>query len=424
MANSKSEALHEFDGQIDELIRAEEVRQQNGIELIASENYISPAVMAAMGSVLNNRYSEGYPGNRYYGGQAVMDDLEDVARSRALALFGGVHANVQPHAGAPANLAAYFAVASPGDKILGMDLSHGGHLTHGSPVTHASKIFQFVRYGVSDVNTGKIDYDAMLSVALREKPRIILAGQSSFPRSFNYREFRRIADKVGAVLIADIAHTAGLIAAGELENPLDSGFDILLSTTHKTLRGPRGGLIISADAETGRKVDKSVFPGLQGGPIMQMVAAKAVAFKEASSDKFREYARGVLANASKLASELSERGVKLISGGTDNHLMVVDCVSTWGLSGLQVQERLDAIGVTINKNKIPDDKLSARETSGIRIGTPAMTTRGMRTSDVGLLAQIIVDGAATSSEEEQRKLRETVVAFASRFPVPGVSRET
>lgn len=414
--------LAKSDSQIFELIKMEEERQLCSLELICSENFISPAIMDAMGSVLNNRYSEGYPGARYYGGQAVMDQIEQIAIDRAKSLFRAGHANVQPHAGAPANIATYFALAEPGDKILGMELSHGGHLTHGDPVTHTAKIFNFVRYRMSDVETGSIDYDEMRAVAKREQPKIILAGFSAYPRELDYERMRSIADEVGAYAVADVAHISGLIAAGALKNPLDFNFDVVLSTTHKSLRGPRGGLILSKDQALGKKIDKSVFPGFQGGPIMQMVAAKAVAFLEASTPEFKIYAHQVLSNARALASELMAGNAKLITNGTDNHLMLIDSVKSWNMAGQQVQTLLDSVDITLNKNKIPDDSRKAMDPSGVRLGTPALTTRGMREQEMKQIATLILRAIhAAGNEAALKKIKMEVHALASAFPLPGVT---
>lgn len=414
--------LPEADPAIAELIRAEELRQRDGLELIASENYVSPAVMEAMGSVLNNKYSEGYPGRRYYGGQEFTDQIESIAIERAKQLFRAGHANVQPHAGAPANVATYFALLEPGDTILGMDLSHGGHLTHGHPVTYISKIFKFVRYKMKNIETGEIDYDELRAVALAEKPKMILAGFSAYPRELDYKKMADIAKEVGAYAVADMAHIAGLIAGGAARNPFDDGFDVILTTTHKSLRGPRGGMILTREAELGKKIDKSVFPGFQGGPIMQMVAAKAVAFGEALRPEFREYAQQIVKNAQHLANELMARGAKLITNGTDNHLMLVDCVQSWGRSGKELEAALDRIGITLNKNMIADDPRSPMDPSGIRIGTPAVTTRGMREAEMARIADWIDRTARhLDDESELAKIHAEVIELSRQFPVPGIS---
>ncbi len=413
--------LPDVDPDIHRLIKDEEARQRHGLELIASENYISPAVMEAMGSVLNNRYSEGYPGARYYGGQQVMDQIETLAIERAKALFRCAHANVQPHAGAPANIATYFALAKPGDTILGMELGHGGHLTHGHPVTHMAKVFRFVRYRMADVATGRIDYDQMRDVAKKEKPTIILAGFSAYPRELDYAVMRSIADEVGAFAIADVAHIAGLIVGGALRNPFDDNFDVVLTTTHKSLRGPRGGLVLSRDPAIGKKIDKSVFPGFQGGPIMQMVAAKAVAFHEAAKPEFKAYAHQVVRNAKALAARLTESGARLITGGTDNHLMLVDAVSSWGQAGAQAETVLDRVHITLNKNMIADDPRPALDPSGIRLGTPALTTRGMGEAEMVKVAELIDRTLRANGEAALETIAAEVRDLASRFPVPGIA---
>lgn len=409
------------DNELYNLLKTEERRQHAGLELIASENYASAAVLETMSSVLNNKYSEGYPGRRYYGGQEVTDVIEQLAINRAKALFGAQHANVQPHAGAPANIATYFALAKPGDTIMGMDLGHGGHLTHGAPVTEIANVFRFVRYKMKNIETGEIDYDEMRVTARREKPRIIIAGFSAYPRELDYQKIREIADEVGAWAIADVAHIAGLIVGGQLANPFDFGFDTVLTTTHKTLRGPRGGLILSRSDEIGKKIDKAIFPGMQGGPIMQMVAAKAVAFKEAGQPEFKTYAAQVIKNARVLAETLMERGAHLITNGTDNHLMLIDCVKSWNLTGGEAQIILDNIGITLNKNMIPDDPRRALDPSGIRIGTPALTTRGMREEEMKNLGDIIIKAVNNSSQSHLESLKKEVVALATRFPVPGIN---
>jgi len=401
-------------------IKEEEERQRTGLELICSENYVSPAVMEAMSSVLNNKYSEGYPGARYYGGNEVMDKLEGEAIARAKALFDAGHANVQPHAGAPANIATYFGLCAPGDTILGMDLSHGGHLTHGHPVTHIAKVFKFVRYKMKSVETGAIDYDEMRRVAKAEKPRIVLAGFSAYPRELDYKAMRSIADEVGAYAVADVAHIAGLIAGGVLANPFHAGFDVMLTTTHKSLRGPRGGMILTRTAELGKKIDKAVFPGFQGGPIMQMVAAKAVAFREAQQPAFKVYARQVVANAKALAQRLMDQGVKLITNGTDNHLMLADAVKSFGKPGGDIQNVLDECGITLNKNMIADDPRPAMSPSGIRLGTPALTTRGMKEPEMHQVADFIVRAARAGSNEDIARIRGEVKDLSLRFPVPGI----
>ena len=396
-------------------------RQLEGVELIASENYISPAVLEMMGTVFNNKYSEGYPGRRYYGGQEFTDAVEQLAIDRAKKLFNAGHANVQPHAGCPANVAMYFALLEPGETVMGMDLSHGGHLSHGHPVTYLTKIFKFVRYKMKDVETGEIDYDAMREVALKEKPKIILAGFSAYPRELDYAKMKAIAAEVGAYTVADMAHIAGLIAGGVLRNPFADGFDVITTTTHKTLRGPRGGMILCRESELGKKIDKSVFPGFQGGPIMQMIAAKAVAFGEALKPEFREYAAQIVKNSKHMASFFMQKGAKLITNGTDNHLMLIDCVKSWGLTGKDVESTLDRIGITLNKNMIPDDPRGPMDPSGVRIGTPAVTTRGMREADVEKLGAFMLQAIEQRADDSALEyLHEEVKAFCLKFPVPGI----
>jgi glycine hydroxymethyltransferase len=423
------------DTQIADLIAAEEKRQREGLELIPSENYVSRDVLAAMGSVFTNKYSEGYPGRRYYGGQENTDQVETIAIERAKQLFGADHANVQPHSGAQANEAAYHAWLEPGDTILAMDLGHGGHLTHGAPVTVLSRIFNFVRYGMKDIDTGEIDYKELRRLAHEHKPKIILAGFSAYPRQLDYAKFAEIGNEVGALLIADMAHIAGLIAAGVAKNPFDAGFHVITTTTHKTLRGPRGGLILSkgvagnplkAPEKTMENIptliDRTVFPGIQGGPLEHVIAAKAVAFREALQPEFKTYATQVLKNAKALAAELSDRGFRLVTGGTDNHLILADVNKSFGLDGKVVEEVLDRIGLTLNKNSVADDPLPPFRPSGIRLGTPALTTRGLIESDMAQLAEWMKQ-AVDAREDETRiaTLRAEVTAFASKFPLPSES---
>ena len=426
--------LKKSDQEIYKLIKGEEKRQKNGMELIASENYVSPAVLEALGSVFTNKYSEGFPGRRYYGGQEFTDKLETLAIERAKKLFRCDHANVQPLSGAPANIAVYFAWLNPGDAVLGMDLTHGGHLTHGSPVTYMSKLFKFVRYKMKDVETGEIDYDELRKVARKEKVKIILAGFSAYPREYNYAKIKAIADEVGAVAMADIAHIAGLIAAGELENPFDYGFQVVTTTTHKTLRGPRGGMILSngkvgnplrqLDKTIGNLptlIDRSVFPGFQGGPHMNNIAAKAVAFGEALKPSFKTYAKQVLKNAKVLATELMNSGCKLVTNGTDNHLMVVDCIKSFGADGKEIEQALDKVGMTASKSTIPDDPLPPYTPSGLRLGTPAMTTRGVKEKEMRQITRWITEASQQrKNEKELRKIRREVKEFCLRFPVPGI----
>lgn len=396
-------------------------RQRDGMELIPSENYVSAAVMEAMGNCFNNKYSEGYPGKRYYGGQEYTDAVESLAIERAKELFGAGHANVQPHAGAPANVATYFALLEPGDTVMGMDLSHGGHLTHGHPVTYITKIFNFVRYKMKDSETGDIDYDEMRRVALETKPKLLLAGFSAYPRELDYAKMKAIADEVGAVTMADMAHIAGLIAGKQLRNPFDDGFDIITTTTHKSLRGPRGGMILTRTPELGKKIDKSVFPGFQGGPIMQMVAAKAVAFGEALKPEFRDYAAQILKNSKRLADALMQAGAKLVTNGTDNHLLLVDCMTSWGIPGGEAEKLLDSVHITLNKNMIPDDPRSPMDPSGIRMGTPAITSRGMKEVDMDQIAGFILRAVKAKDDDAAlATLRDEVQTFCRKFPVPGI----
>lgn len=415
------DALAIFDPEVYNALMGEIKRQKQGVELIPSENYISAPVMEVMASVFNNKYSEGYPGKRYYGGQEFTDIVETLAIERAKQLFNAGHANVQPHAGAPANEAAYHALLEPGDTVLGMDLSHGGHLTHGHPVTHLAKTFNFVRYKMKNIETGEIDYDAMRLMALEHKPKLILAGFSAYPRELNYAKMKAIADEVGAYTMADIAHIAGLIAGKALRNPFDDGFDVITTTTHKSLRGPRGGMILTREAALGKKIDKSVFPGLQGGPIMQMVAAKAVCFKEALKPEFRIYAAQVIKNAAVMAEAFKAAGATLITNGTDNHLLMIDCIKSWGLPGNTVQELFDSVGITLNKNMIADDTRSAMDPSGIRLGTPAVTTRGMNEADMHTLVSFMLAAIEHRTDmDEIARIHEDVIAFCSNFPVPGI----
>ncbi len=416
------DALKAADIDVYNALMGETKRQTEGVELIASENYVSPAVLETMGTIFNNKYSEGYPGKRYYGGQEYTDIVETLAIERAKKLFGAGHANVQAHAGANMNVATYFALLEPGDTVLGMDLSHGGHLTHGHPVTYLTKIFKFVRYKMKDVETGELDYDEMLAVAKKEKPKIILAGFSAYPREVNYAKMKAIANEVGAYTMADMAHIAGMIAGKQLRNPFDDGFDIITTTTHKSLRGPRGGLILCKDPELGKKIDKSIFPGFQGGPIMQMVAAKAVAFGEALKPEFQVYAKQIISNSKHLAKFFMDKGAKLITNGTDNHLMLIDCVKSWGVGGGEVEHTLDRIGVTLNKNMIANDTRKPMDPSGVRIGTPAITTRGMKEKDMETLGGFILKAIEKRADEAAlKKLHEEVKAFCRTFPVPGIT---
>lgn len=416
----KYESLEEADPQIAQIIEAEEQRQKQGIEMIPSENYVSGAVLEALGSVLTNKYSEGYPGKRYYGGQENTDQIEQLAIDRAKQLFNAEHANVQPLSGAPANIAVYFALLEPGDRVLGMDLSHGGHLTHGHPVTHMAKLFNFVRYKMKDVSTGEIDYDELRETALKEKPKIILAGFSAYPREIDYAKLKSIADEVGAITMMDAAHIAGLIAGKQLRNPFDDGFDIVTTTTHKTLRGPRGGMILCKE-DFAKAIDKSVFPGFQGGPHMNNIAAKAVCFGEALKPEFADYAKQVLGNAQALAQALEAKGAKLITGGTSNHLLLVDAVSSWDVGGKLAQELLDSVGITLNMNMIADDSRSPMDPSGIRLGTPAITTRGAKEADMEKIAEWIAQVLQNPEDTTlHQKIKTEVHDFSVQFPVPGI----
>ncbi|WP_346664181.1 serine hydroxymethyltransferase [uncultured Merdimonas sp.] len=378
--------IRKVDPEVAGAIEAEGERQNSHIELIASENWVSKAVMSAMGSILTNKYAEGYPGRRYYGGCQCVDVVEDLARDRAKKLFGCDYANVQPHSGAQANLAAFFAILKPGDKILGMNLDHGGHLTHGSPVNLSGQYFTTSFYGVND--QGVIDYEEVRKTALREKPKLIIAGASAYPRIIDFKKFREIADEVGAYLMVDMAHIAGLVAAGLHPSPIPYA-DVVTTTTHKTLRGPRGGMILANQAAAEKfNFDKAVFPGTQGGPLEHVIAGKAVCFQEALKPEFKEYQEQILVNAKALAKGLMDRGIKLVSGGTDNHLMLVD-LSEEDVTGKDLEIRLDEAHITCNKNAIPNDPRSPKVTSGVRLGTPAVTTRGMQEADMDKIAEAI-----------------------------------
>ncbi|MTI47768.1 MAG: serine hydroxymethyltransferase [Firmicutes bacterium] len=403
--------IKKFDPEIMEVINKETGRQNNNIELIASENFVTKQVMEAMGSQLTNKYAEGYPGKRYYGGCEVVDIAEDLARDRLKKLFNADHANVQPHSGSNANLGVYFAVLEPGDKVLGMNLSHGGHLTHGSPVNISGTYFNFVDYGV-DKDSETIDYEEVMRIAKKEQPKMIVAGASAYPRKIDFKKFREIADEVGAYLMVDMAHIAGLVAVGLHPSPVPYA-DFVTTTTHKTLRGPRGGAILCKE-EYAKKVDKAIFPGLQGGPLMHIIAAKAVSFKEALQEDFKEYQNQVLKNAKALADALTEQGFRLVSGGTDNHLMLVD-VRNKNLTGKKAEKLLDEVGITTNKNTIPFDPESPFVTSGLRIGTPAMTTRGMKEPEMKEIAEII--NLALDESNDRKALRERVIALCQRFPL-------
>lgn len=408
------------DKKVFEALMGEEERQAEGLELIPSENYVSMAVREANASSFTNKYSEGYPGRRYYGGQEFTDEVERIAIERANKLFGAKYANVQPHAGAPANIGMYFALLEPGDTVLGMDLSHGGHLTHGHPVTYLTKIFRFVRYKMKNVETGEIDYDEMRAVAKKEKPKILLAGYSAYPRELDYDTFVSIAREVGAYAVMDIAHIAGLIAGKAARNPFDHGFDIMTTTTHKTLRGPRGGMILTREDEAfAKKIDKSVFPGLQGGPLMHNIAAKAVCFGEALSPKFRVYAKQVLKNAKAMEKVFAANNVRMLTGGTSNHLILADVWGSMGISGKEAETLLDSVGITLNKNAIADDTRGPMDPSGIRFGTPAITTRGFREKECARVAELMIEALKKRTDTRtRRRIREDIRTLCKRFPIP------
>ena len=413
------------DKQIEELIKAEKKRQTDGLELIPSENYVSSDVLQALGSVFTNKYSEGYPGRRYYGGQENTDQVEQLAIDRAKNLFKADHANVQPHSGAQANEAVYYAWCEPGDTILAMDLAHGGHLTHGAPVTRSAREYNFIRYGIKNIDTGEIDYEEIRQLALKHKPKIILAGFSAYPRELDYEKFAEIGNEVGAMLMADMSHIAGLIVSGVAKNPFDYGFHVITTTTHKTLRGPRGGLILSRGIvgnplkkpektleNLPTLIDRAVFPGTQGGPHMHTIAAKAVAFGEALQPEFKDYAEQIVKNAKRLAEELQKRGFKLVTGGTSNHLILADIHSSFGIDGKEAEIAMDKIGLTLNANAIPDDPLPRFRPSGIRLGTPAVTTRGAKEDDMEKIAEWMrrsIDNR--DNDDELAELRKEVVEF-------------
>jgi glycine hydroxymethyltransferase len=422
------------DQDVAKAIAGEEKREREGLELIPSENYVSRDVLTALGSVFTNKYSEGYPGRRYYGGQEFTDIVENLAIDRAKKLFKADHANVQPHSGAPANEAVYSAWLEPGDAILAMDLSHGGHLTHGNPMTRSAKLYNFIPYKMKDTSTGEIDYDELRALALEHKPKIILAGFSAYPRELDYAKFAAIAKEVGddCLLMADMAHIAGLIVAGIAKNPFDYGFHVITTTTHKTLRGPRGGLILTkgtvgnplkAPEKTLENIptliDRSIFPGMQGGPHMHVIAAKAVAFGEALQPEFKGYAKQIVKNAAALADELKKRGFHLVTGGTSNHLILADVYKSFAIDGKIAEEALDKIGLTLNKNAIPDDTLPPFKPSGIRLGTPALTTLGIKEKHMAKVAEWM--RSAIDNREDEVKLsalRKEVKDFVAEFPLP------
>ncbi|MDX2776626.1 serine hydroxymethyltransferase [Streptomyces caniscabiei] len=420
------------DTDIAALIAGEEQRERDGLELIPSENYVSRDVLTALGSIFTNKYSEGYPGRRYYGGQEFTDQVEQLAIDRAKQLFKADHANVQPHSGAPANEAVYSAWLQPGDTVLAMDLSHGGHLTHGALVTRSAQLYNFIRYKMKDPATGEIDYDELRQLALTHKPKIILAGFSAYPRELDYEKFAAIGNEVGALLMADMAHIAGLIAGGVAKNPFDYGFHVITTTTHKTLRGPRGGLILSKGTvgnplkkpektieNIPTLIDRSIFPGMQGGPHMHVIAAKAVAFGEALKPEFKDYAAQIVKNATRLAGELQARGFQLIGGGTSNHLILADVYKSFGVDGKVAEIALDKIGLTLNANSVADDPLPPFRPSGIRLGTPALTTRGLGEDHMVQIADWMKQAIdAREDDETLAKLRSEVKGFVQQFPLP------
>ena len=418
------------DKQVEQLIKAEKNRQTDGLELIPSENYVSPDVLKALGSVFTNKYSEGYPGRRYYGGQENTDQIEQLAIDRAKKLFKADHANVQPHSGAQANEAVYYAWCEPGDTILAMDLAHGGHLTHGAPVTRSAREYNFVRYGIKDVETGEIDYEEIRHLALKHRPKIILAGFSAYPRELDYAKFAEIGNEVGAMLMADMSHIAGLIVGGVAKNPFDYGFHVITTTTHKTLRGPRGGLILSRGIvgnplkrpektleNLPTLIDRAVFPGTQGGPHMHTIAAKAVAFGEALRPEFTEYAQQIVKNAAVLADELKRGGLKLVTGGTSNHLVLADVYGSFNIDGKTAQERLEASGITANANAIPNDTLPPFRPSGLRLGTPALTTRGMMEAEIKQIAEWIIAAIQADDPSVHAELKQQSEHLAKSFPL-------
>ena len=404
--------LEKFDKEVFDACNAELARQQGNIELIASENIVSEAVLLAAGSVLTNKYAEGYPGKRYYGGCMCVDVVEDIARDRAKKLFGAEHANVQPHSGANANLAVFFALLNPGDTVLSMNLAHGGHLSHGSPVNISGKYFNIVSYGVGD-DTGRIDYDKVREAALECKPKLILAGASAYSRTIDFAKFREIADEVGAYLMVDMAHIAGLVAAGVHPSPVPYA-DVVTTTTHKTLRGPRGGLILCRE-QYAKQIDKAVFPGTQGGPLMHIIAAKAVALGEAMTDEFKDYQKQIVKNAKVLCDALKEAGFRIVSGDTDNHLMLID-LRPFGITGKEMEKRLDEVHITVNKNAIPNDPEKPFVTSGIRVGTPAVTSRGFKEAEMFKIAQWMKD-IASDFEANRDRVSAEVVALCEKFPI-------
>ena len=418
MQNDDYTYIEKQDKEIYNALVGEEERERKGIEMIPSENYVSRAVREANGSVLTNKYAEGYPGKRYYGGQMYTDVVEQIAIDRAKELFNCAYANVQPLSGAPANMAMYFALLEPGDTVLGMHLEHGGHLTHGHPTTSINKVFNFVRYQMKDVETGEIDYGELRRVAHEHKPKIILAGFSAYSRELDYAKFVEIAKEVGAYTVADMAHIAGLIAGGAARNPFDDGFDVITTTTHKTLRGPRGGMIlVREDADIAKRINKTVFPGTQGGPHMNNIAAKAVAFHEALQPAFKEYAVQVLKNAKAMEAVFKDADIRMLCGGTSNHLILADVYGSLGLSGKEAEAVLDAVGITVNKNMIAGEVRSALDPSGIRFGTPAMTTRGMKEVQATKIAELMVE-TLRKDGRAQEEIKKELEELCEAFPVP------
>lgn len=408
------------DKKVEQLIKGEALRQKEGLELIPSENYVSQDVLEANGSIFTNKYSEGYPGRRYYGGQEWTDKVETLAIERAKKLFKCKFANVQAHSGAPANLAVYAALLAPGDTVLGMDLSHGGHLTHGHPMTLPAKIYKFVTYKMKNPETGEIDYEDMRRVGLETKPKLIIAGFSAYPRTLDYKKFVDIAREVGAITMADMAHIAGLIAGGALRNPFLDGFDIITSTTHKTLRGPRGGIIlVREDEEIAKKIDKAIFPGIQGGPHMHIVAAKAVAFGEAMTPGFKKYSKQILKNAKAMEKVFHKNKVRMIGGGTDNHLILADVFGSLGVTGKEAQTVLDEVGITLNMNSIAGDTRKPMDPSGIRLGTPAITTRGFKEKDCAQVAELMIRTLRNKDNKKEKELiHKEIKKLAKKFPIP------
>lgn len=412
--------IDQQDKEVWDAIKGEEKREEDGLELIPSENYVSLAVREANGSVFTNKYSEGYPGRRYYGGQEFTDVVERLAIDRACQLFNCKFANVQPHSGAPANLAVYAALLAPGDTVMGMDLSHGGHLTHGHPMTLPAKIYKFVTYKMKDPETGEIDYDDMMRVAKEEKPKLIIAGFSAYPRTLDYKKFVDIAHEVGAITMADMAHIAGLIAGKAAQNPFDYGFDIITTTTHKTLRGPRGGMIlVREDEEIAKKIDKSIFPGIQGGPHMHTIAAKAVAFGEAQTPAYQAYTQQVLKNAKAMEEVFKAEGVRMIGGGTDNHLILADVYGSLGVTGKEAQTVLDEVGITLNMNSIAGDTRKPLDPSGIRFGTPAITTRGFKEEDCKEVARLLIQTLKNKDNTDMKaEIKAKIKTLAHSHPIP------